>query len=99
MAPQRSMLDINQPRPSSGYSNGNRSSSLTMSTTRTNSSYISHSDAPRLSESPRAPVRVQDSRWRFTDESQFPKPRDFTGVPKKYRAGRVSTVPLDLNSL
>lgn len=85
------MLDISAQRPGSAYSNGNRSSSMTMSTTRTNSSYIS--------ESPRAPVRVHDPRWQFTDESQFSKPRDFTGRPKKYRAGRVSTVPLDLRSL
>ncbi|KAF2639888.1 hypothetical protein P280DRAFT_385288, partial [Massarina eburnea CBS 473.64] len=43
-------------------------------------------------------VPVHDLRWRFVDESQFPKPREFVGVPKKYRAGRGSSVPLDLSA-
>jgi hypothetical protein len=95
-APMRSMLDVAQaiPRPQSSAasisSNGNRSSSMTMSTTRTNSSYIH--------DSPRSPVRVHDSRWRFQDDGQFPRPREFVGVKKKYRAGRVSSVPLDLGA-
>jgi hypothetical protein len=42
---------------------------------------------------------VNDSRWHFKDESLLPKPRDFQGLPKKYRAGRGSSVPLDLNAL
>ncbi|KAL9048907.1 MAG: hypothetical protein Q9162_007481, partial [Coniocarpon cinnabarinum] len=42
---------------------------------------------------------VQDPRWKFQDDTQLPKPRDFTAVPKKYRAGRVSTVPLDFRAL
>jgi hypothetical protein len=92
------MLDIStsqlRPKPSNASihtlgSNGNRSSSMTMSTTRTNSSYMSHDTAKPL-------VKIQDSRWRFQDESQFPKPREFSGVTKKYRAGRISSVPLDL---
>ena len=45
-----------------------------------------------------APLGVQDSRWKFQDDSQLPKPRDFTGGVKRYRAGRVSTVPLDLGA-
>jgi len=42
---------------------------------------------------------VNDSRWQFKSESLFPKPRDFVGGPKKYRAGRGSSVPLDLHAL
>ncbi|KAL5370958.1 hypothetical protein PMIN02_012975, partial [Paraphaeosphaeria minitans] len=43
-------------------------------------------------------VPVHDLRWRFVDESQFPRPREFLGGPKKYRAGRGSSVPLDLSA-
>ncbi|TAQ88543.1 hypothetical protein B7494_g3146 [Chlorociboria aeruginascens] len=42
---------------------------------------------------------INDPRWRFQDESMLPKPRDFIGGPKKYRAGRGSSVPLDLSAL
>ncbi|KAI5369581.1 Putative WH2 domain-containing protein [Septoria linicola] len=42
---------------------------------------------------------VQDSRFKFQDDGQLPKPRDFSGGPKRYRAGRGSTVPLDLKAL
>ncbi|KAL9625793.1 MAG: hypothetical protein Q9160_000113 [Pyrenula sp. 1 TL-2023] len=42
---------------------------------------------------------IDDKRWKFQDESQLPPPRQFTGVPKRYRAGRGSSVPLDLGSL
>lgn len=42
---------------------------------------------------------IHDPRWKFQDESQLPKPREFAFVQKKYRAGRVSTVPLDLGAL
>ena len=42
---------------------------------------------------------INDPRWKFQDESTLPPPRQFTGVPKRYRAGRGSSVPLDLNSL
>lgn len=45
----------------------------------------------------RGKVVIEDARWRFQDESQLPKPRDFVGFPKKYRAGRGSSVPLDLS--
>lgn len=44
-------------------------------------------------------VQIQDSRWKFQDDNALPPPRQFTGVPKSYRAGRGSTVPLDLSSL
>ena len=43
-------------------------------------------------------INIEDKRWRFQDESQLPIPRQFTGVPKTYRAGRGSSVPLDLSS-
>ncbi|KAK1840660.1 proline-rich [Colletotrichum chrysophilum] len=42
---------------------------------------------------------VQDSRWRFQDEAMLPKPREFLGGPRRYRAGRGSSVPLDLSAL
>ena len=42
-------------------------------------------------------IRIEDSRWRFQDESQLPKAREFMGFAKKYRAGRGSSVPLDLS--
>ncbi|PPJ56302.1 hypothetical protein CBER1_00663 [Cercospora berteroae] len=41
---------------------------------------------------------VQDSRFKFQDDGQLPKPRDFAGGPKRYRAGRGSSVPLDLKA-
>lgn len=42
-------------------------------------------------------ITIQDDRWHFQDEGLLPKPRDFVGGPKKYRAGRGSSVPLDLS--
>ena len=42
---------------------------------------------------------VHDPRWRFTDEGMLPKPRPFQGGAKRYRAGRGSSVPLDLSAL
>ncbi|KAI0391643.1 hypothetical protein F5Y17DRAFT_439868 [Xylariaceae sp. FL0594] len=42
---------------------------------------------------------VQDNRWRFVEESQFPRPRPFQPSVKRYRAGRGSSVPLDLSAL
>jgi hypothetical protein len=44
-------------------------------------------------------VVINDSRWHFKDEGLFPKPRDFVGGTRKYRAGRGSSVPLDLSAL
>ncbi|SZF00228.1 unnamed protein product [Blumeria hordei] len=43
-------------------------------------------------------IVINDSRWKFTDDSMLPKPRQFQGGPKKYRAGRGSSVPLDINA-
>jgi len=41
-------------------------------------------------------VRIQDSRWRFQEDGALPKPREWRPTGKNYRAGRVSSVPLDL---
>lgn len=41
---------------------------------------------------------VQDNRFKFQPEDQLPKPREFHGGPKRYRAGRGSSVPLDLKA-
>jgi len=48
---------------------------------------------------PAAIAAIVDHRWRFQDDAQLPKPRQFTGAAKKYRAGRVSTVPLNMSLL
>ncbi|TEY37752.1 hypothetical protein BOTCAL_0512g00090 [Botryotinia calthae] len=57
----------------------------------------SNGSLPQASGSSRR-IIINDPRWKFTDESVFPKPRDFIGGPKKYRAGRGSSVPLDLSA-
>lgn len=44
-------------------------------------------------------IVISDARWQFKDESLLPKPRGFSGTPKRYRAGRGSSVPLDLSAL
>lgn len=43
-------------------------------------------------------VPVHDLRWRFQPEHSFPAPRPFVGREKRYRAGRGSSVPLDLSA-
>ncbi|PQE11257.1 hypothetical protein CJF31_00001044 [Rutstroemia sp. NJR-2017a BVV2] len=48
--------------------------------------------------SPNRRLVINDSRWKFADESEFPKPKEFVGGTKKYRAGRGSSVPLDLSA-
>ena len=42
---------------------------------------------------------INDSRFRFQNDDQLPAPRAFSGSQKRYRAGRGSSVPLDLASL
>lgn len=42
---------------------------------------------------------IDDPRWKWVDEYVFPKPREFLGKQRKYRAGRGSSVPLDLSAL
>ena len=44
-------------------------------------------------------VWIDDSRWRFQREEMLPMPRKFVGGGRRYRAGRGSTVPLDLGGL
>lgn len=44
-------------------------------------------------------IHVEDPRWKWVDESMFPKPREFCSKPRRYRAGRGSSVPLDLSAL
>ncbi|KXL46142.1 hypothetical protein M433DRAFT_136727 [Acidomyces richmondensis BFW] len=44
------------------------------------------------------PVAIQDPRWKFQSDDQLPMPRQFSGRPKRYRAGRGSSVPLDLSA-
>jgi hypothetical protein len=41
---------------------------------------------------------VQDTRWKFQDDGQLPKPREFLGGGRRFRAGRGSSVPLDLGA-
>ena len=41
---------------------------------------------------------MHDPRWKFTREEDFPKPREFVGGVRRYRAGRGSSVPLDLSA-
>ncbi|KAK2937728.1 hypothetical protein FoTM2_000946 [Fusarium oxysporum f. sp. vasinfectum] len=58
-----------------------------------------HSPAQTPGVSGGARIVINDSRWQFKDEGLFPKPRDFVGGTRKYRAGRGSSVPLDLSVL
>lgn len=44
-------------------------------------------------------IHIEDPRWKWVEEGVFPKPREFLGRPRKYRAGRGSSVPLDLSAL
>ncbi|KAG9246301.1 hypothetical protein BJ878DRAFT_581416 [Calycina marina] len=72
----------------------------TLYTLSSNGTELSKNPSPN-SRSPAPPSRlvINDPRWKFQDESILPKPRDFMGGSKKYRAGRGSSVPLDLSSL
>ncbi|RYP67720.1 hypothetical protein DL770_008558 [Monosporascus sp. CRB-9-2] len=72
----------------------------TLGPTPTNGGGVSGGKTPSPSSHvPRERIVVHDPRWRFPDESQLPKPRPFQGGPRKYRAGRGSSVPLDLSAL
>ncbi|KAL4894093.1 hypothetical protein BDV59DRAFT_176826 [Aspergillus ambiguus] len=44
-------------------------------------------------------IRIDDNRFKFQSEGLFPKPRPFVGGARRYRAGRGSSVPLDLSAL
>ncbi|PSK37394.1 hypothetical protein B9Z65_2136 [Elsinoe australis] len=41
-------------------------------------------------------IVIENPKWKFQPDESLPKPRDFVGGPKRYRAGRGSSVPLDL---
>ncbi|RMZ88398.1 hypothetical protein DV736_g4364, partial [Chaetothyriales sp. CBS 134916] len=51
------------------------------------SSYTLVNGSSTLSASSDASAPIQDNRWKFQDESQLPPPRQYTGGPKRYRAG------------
>ncbi|EFX04111.1 proline-actin-associated protein [Grosmannia clavigera kw1407] len=55
--------------------------------------------SPRAQSSGTGRYIVQDTRWRFISDDQLPKAREFQAGIKRYRAGRGSSVPLDLSSL
>ncbi|KAI4193037.1 MAG: hypothetical protein LQ346_004026 [Caloplaca aetnensis] len=63
----------------------------------TGSSYQLSSSSNSIPPNKNGMIKIEDPRWRFQDESQLPKPREFVGFAKKYRAGRGSSVPLDLS--
>lgn len=73
------------------------SSSYTLAPVATNGSTTPERSQSTLSKS--GSGRVDDSRFKFQDEGQLPKPRDFKGGPRRYRAGRGSSVPLNLSAL
>ena len=79
------------------YQPPSRSNMDASSYTLSNGSQFSTSST-RTSAGPGS-IWIEDKRWKFQDESALPPPRQFTGVPKRYRAGRGSSVPLDLSSL
>ncbi|CAP92171.1 Pc13g11020 [Penicillium rubens Wisconsin 54-1255] len=45
------------------------------------------------------PVLIEDPRFKFQSDGLLPKPRQFIGGERRYRAGRGSSVPLDLSAL
>ncbi|KAL8940979.1 MAG: hypothetical protein Q9216_002498, partial [Gyalolechia sp. 2 TL-2023] len=63
----------------------------------TGSSHHTPNSVDNFSYSKSNTIKIEDPRWRFQDESQLPKPREFIGFAKRYRAGRGSSVPLDLS--
>ncbi|MCJ1226023.1 hypothetical protein MMC12_002672 [Toensbergia leucococca] len=68
--------------------------------TLSNGNSSKHNTGPgkgSISPSRSGGFRIEDPRWHFQDEGQLPKPREFIGGPKRYRAGRGSSVPLDLS--
>ena len=41
---------------------------------------------------------MDDGKWKFQRDEMLPQPRGFVGGRKLYRAGRGSSVPLDLRA-
>ncbi|KAM3562500.1 hypothetical protein MY1884_001799 [Beauveria asiatica] len=85
---RQSMLD-----PSAYTLSTNGSSSPTPTP---NSKTSFHSRSPSLGGGGR--IFINDSRWHFQGDDQLPKPRAFSGGSHRYRAGRGSSVPLDLSA-
>lgn len=54
--------------------------------------------SPHRNSEPTRRIFINDPRWKFQEENMLPKPRDFVGGAKRYRAGRGSSVPLDLSN-
>ncbi|ATY59416.1 basic proline-rich [Cordyceps militaris] len=55
-----------------------------------------HSPSPSLCGGGR--IIINDPRWHFKEDDQLPKPRGFSRASRRYRAGRGSSVPLDLSA-
>ncbi|KAL9099239.1 MAG: hypothetical protein Q9163_005230, partial [Psora crenata] len=53
-------------------------------------SHSKSSSRDHISPSRNGIVNIEASRFHFQDDSQLPKPRDFIGGPRRYRAGRSS---------
>ncbi|KAK0630140.1 hypothetical protein B0T17DRAFT_211804 [Bombardia bombarda] len=86
--------------PSSFTLTPNGSGAKTPSPTRNVSNPASLGSAPSMGGGGGGGrYNVQDARWEFVSKDMFPKPRDFVGGPRRYRAGRGSSVPLDLEAL
>ncbi|POS86007.1 hypothetical protein EPUL_002604 [Erysiphe pulchra] len=66
--------------------------------TNANEIRLSQNANTKSKEDTQKRIIMNDPRWKFRDESMLPKPREFIGLPKKYRAGRGSSVPLDFNT-
>lgn len=83
------MLDVNSftLRPNGGAKSPSPTRTDSFGTSRTNGGGA------------RGRIVVEDPRWKWVDERNFPKPREFTGKQRRYRAGRGSSVPLDLSVL
>jgi hypothetical protein len=99
--PQPSPPSSSRPHASSLRTTNLDPSAYTLSPNGASSSTPNLASASALSLRAASPsdhdrLWVEDDRWQFKDESQFPKPRTFEGGARRYRAGRGSSVPLDL---
>lgn len=81
----RSMLDPSSYTLSS-HSNGNGQQNKARTTRRS------------VSSSKAGIIPIEDPRFKFQSEDVFPTPRHFHGGARRYRAGRGSSVPLDLSA-
>ncbi|KAI4174762.1 MAG: hypothetical protein LQ343_002133 [Gyalolechia ehrenbergii] len=85
------------PPPSQLSARSRGNSNLSTLPNGTGSSHHTLSLVDSISPSKNGTTKIEDSRWRFQEESQLPRPREFIGFAKKYRAGRGSSVPLNLS--